>query len=154
MAGAGTVGGIWLFQGVGTGEKESLRKLPADLHHSFWIILKLESFLCQSLTFLIPVMLPPGLNNRYEQIYISQVSFMGATKWHVWDGKLLPFDLSGRHCVKSCPLWWVTEFAKGVSQFLGERERPDWCLFWTQRVSLAPFARFIREHRQKKKHEF
>ena len=142
--------------GVGTGEKQSLRKLPADLHHSFWIILKLESFLCQSLTFLIPVMLPPGLNNRYEQIYISQVSFMGATKWHVWDGKLLPFGLSGRHCVKSCPLWWVTEFTKGVSVSVPGGT-------WTARLVFildsegvpGPVCKvYTRTQAKKKKHEF
>ena len=113
--GRGRSGEFGSSRGLAQGKKLSLRKLPADLHHLFWIILKLESFLCQSLTFLIPMMLPPGLNKGYEQICISQVSFMGATKWHVWDGKLLPFGLNGRRCVKSCPLWWVTEFEKGFS---------------------------------------
>ena len=48
-----------VFQGVGIGKNPFPRKLPADLHRLFRIILKLERFLCQSLTFLIPMMLPP-----------------------------------------------------------------------------------------------
>lgn len=142
-------------RGVGTGEKQSLRKLPADLYHLFWIILKLESFLCQGLTFPIPMMFPPGLNNGYEQICMSQVRFMGATKWHVWDGKLLPFGLSGRRCVKSCPLWWVTEFAKGFSVSLpGGTWTARWVFILDSEGVPGPVSKVFTRTQAKKKHEF